>query len=286
MVRRIVVTLDGSSLAETILPQAVALARATKVGLTLVRVIPPLNVAGYSGVAIIPEHWYEQEVVWTRDYLNQVAGRLREERLEADIEILDGEPAIALLAYIEEHPTIELVAMATHGRSGISRWVMGSVATKVMQVAMKPVVLLHSHNATVTFTPPVSYQTLVVPLDGTAEGERALELAQPIALASGANLVLVLVAANETQMHSGKKSEYLEQKAHQLRAQGLTVQVEEGIGDPTELLEHLSQNGEYDVLAITTHRKSSEHIIMKFIHQVDIPVLLVPEQEAQVHRHQ
>src|SRR6266581_3584062 len=78
MQTHIVVPLDGSSLAETILPHASALARASSAKVTLLRVIPPVTSLGLMGVEL-PEHWFDEEMAWSQNYLADVARQFTDE---------------------------------------------------------------------------------------------------------------------------------------------------------------------------------------------------------------
>jgi len=120
----IVVPLDGSSLAETILPHASALARVTSAGVTLLRVIPPVTSLGLMGVEL-PENWFDEEMAWSRNYLANVARQLTDEGgIHVETEVLDGDPATEIVTYAQKKHDVTLVAMATHGLSGGHRWLL------------------------------------------------------------------------------------------------------------------------------------------------------------------
>lgn len=121
----IIVPLDGSALAESILPHAVALAKALEAKVQLVRATP-------DGKADADE----------RDHLERLAERIRGEGV-TDVEgmVLHGDPATAIVDLTHEYPDA-LVAMTTHGRSGVGRWVIGSVTDRVVRHAAGPVLVL------------------------------------------------------------------------------------------------------------------------------------------------
>lgn len=121
----IIVPLDGSDLAEMILPHAVKLAKALDAKLSLVR-------ATLEDTADADE----------RDRLERVAERVRGEGV-ADVEsvVLHGDPAAAIVDLTHDYPDA-LVAMTTHGRSGVGRWLMGSVTDRVVRHAAGPVMVL------------------------------------------------------------------------------------------------------------------------------------------------
>jgi nucleotide-binding universal stress UspA family protein len=132
---RIVVPLDGSALAEGILGEARAVGAPFGARYALVRAVerpvyPMLDVTG-------PQL---REVDGAVRYLDTVKAGLEAEGLQAETEVLFGSPAAAILEYTEKIEA-DLIAMATHGRSGLSRWLLGSVAEKVLAGSGVPVLL-------------------------------------------------------------------------------------------------------------------------------------------------
>jgi nucleotide-binding universal stress UspA family protein len=142
--RHILVPLDGSPLAEGILPPAELLHRVFGARFTLLRVVGPLQVeAGVSGPAVLTQApaAVERAVAAARDYLETVAAHWRTAGAAVDIAVqVHSIPAVAILDYAATHG-IDLVAMATHGRGGWSRVALGSVADKVMRGTLMPVLL-------------------------------------------------------------------------------------------------------------------------------------------------
>lgn len=128
-VKNIVVTTDGSALAESILPHAVELSKALGSRINLLRVTPE-----------------DRADADERDHLLRIAERLKGEGVgEVTVEVLNGDPATAIVEYIDRSPD-SLLAMTTHGRSGLGRWVIGSVTDRVVRHAAAPVLVLRSSN--------------------------------------------------------------------------------------------------------------------------------------------
>jgi nucleotide-binding universal stress UspA family protein len=141
VVERIVVPLDGSPLAETVLEHAVTLASLFSAELYLIRVVPP---AVYVAPALDFPFAYDPalDVALTQeatDYLARVAGPLRSRGLQVATAV-DGSPLVAeaLLAVVKATPGT-LVCLSTHGRSGPGRVLLGSVADKLVRGASCPV---------------------------------------------------------------------------------------------------------------------------------------------------
>lgn len=148
----VIVPLDGSSLAEQVLPHVAALAKAMALKVMLVRVTPSsADYARYGGTEYpgsLDPRTYE-EVSKTvdgeaRDYLRQVEGRLRQEGVSSlEERLLSGHAAAAIVDIAQETPN-NLVAMTTHGHSGVGRWVLGSVTDRVVRQSGDPVLVIRA----------------------------------------------------------------------------------------------------------------------------------------------
>src|SRR5579863_8831357 len=193
MQQQIVVTLNGSKLGEAILPHALALARATSSTITLLRTItPPRGFSAGPVDLMIPQDWYDDEKTWTQNYLNGIAGYIRGQGVEARIVMLDGDPATNILSYTSQVPDVLLIAMASHGREGVERWLLGSVATQVIHATSKPVMVMHptSQEGVQSTTIPF-YRNIIIPLNGSQHDEYVLEFAQPLIRTFDATVTLV-----------------------------------------------------------------------------------------------
>ncbi|GAA0631737.1 universal stress protein [Halomonas beimenensis] len=144
----LMVCVDGSPLAESVLPQAVALARALGASLQLLNVV---SVEPSSASSALPPGLREVDSrepgghadVMESAYLHGLARRIREvHRFEADWEVLHGyEPAEALVGYLADQPNA-MAVMTTHGRSGLSQLAAGSVSHEVLHEAACPVAVM------------------------------------------------------------------------------------------------------------------------------------------------
>ncbi|GIV91606.1 universal stress protein [Chloroflexus sp.] len=151
MYRHILVPLDGSELAEQVLPHVHALAAnegTTKI--TLLRAVPPIFTTSvdYSGMLATTTEAITQMEQEALEYLQHIAKQFQSEGYEVHTEISALPPAEAIIDYAENH-NVDLIVIATHGRSGLSRWVFGSVTQKVVQVAPTPVLVIrprHEHD--------------------------------------------------------------------------------------------------------------------------------------------
>ncbi len=121
----VIVPLDGSFLAEQVLPHAVTLAQALRLSVTLVRVSS------------------HQEEAEARDYLREVGGKLNQQGATSVKElVLNGHAGTAIVDIARDIPN-SLVTMTTHGHSGIGRWILGSVTDQVVRLSGSPVLVVH-----------------------------------------------------------------------------------------------------------------------------------------------
>src|SRR6266516_6748072 len=262
MQSQVIVALDGSTEAEAILPHALFIALQTQSVLTLLRVIMPPDEPGY-GAQYIPDDWYAGEVSWTKNYLAGLATRLQGQGARAHIQHVEGTFAgAAINSYAEQYPGVQLIALATHGRGAGGRLLLGSVAGDVFASAPTSLLLLHPPKDRQLPPGPithVSYQTILVPLDGIVGSERVLEQATTLALASNASVLLVadppppLLEQEIRAQEEMKLADYLEDRAEQLRSStSLTVQTAFTDGDPEAFIEHLQEQYRQQLLIVTT----------------------------------
>lgn len=144
--------LDGSQFAEQALPHAVNIAATGAVEIHLLSVAPLLEDQAHSVVDMYPVYVYRDYMVnhaseserikqGLQDYLDQVVRRITVAGHSVVSAIRLGQPAEEIISYAGE-AGCELIIMSTHGRSGIGRWVYGSVADKVLRGSTTPVLLV------------------------------------------------------------------------------------------------------------------------------------------------
>ncbi len=147
--KTILVPLDGSGFAEVALPHAIAICRRTGASLVLVQVVPPLS-------SILPMDYvsmdqldalYAQVRNDAEMYIRGRVGELRSEGLTVKGIVIEGGQVAAQILNTAEAEGADLIVMSTHGRSGISQWVYGSVARKVLQGSSVPVLLVRAVEA-------------------------------------------------------------------------------------------------------------------------------------------
>lgn len=142
MYNKILVPLDGSELAEQVLPQVIELANCTGAEIVLLRV-PDVPV--YEYLMIAPElgaGMREQAENEARQYLERLSEKLLEMGLEVQTQMVYEGAVYSTILNTAKELRVDLIAMSTHGRSGLARLVMGSVADDVVRHAELPVLLV------------------------------------------------------------------------------------------------------------------------------------------------
>ena len=149
MYKTVLVPLDGSELAELVLPHVEMLAKAgvepAEVVLLRVCELARMVMGGYGEavgqMAILTEQAAAACKADAVEYLAAMEKRLKEKGLKVRTVLLEGDSANEILEYATNNP-VDLIAMGTHGRSGISRWAYGSVASKVLRGIATPLLLV------------------------------------------------------------------------------------------------------------------------------------------------
>jgi nucleotide-binding universal stress UspA family protein len=187
----ILVPLDGSALSEAALPYAVAVAKAKKAALQLLTVIDIDTGSFFAGRAKEEIDFVLRVQSDTSNYLSSKRTQLSKEGVAATSAVLTGRAADEILHEAEQIDA-SMVVMATHGRGGLERWALGSVADKVMRLSERPVLLVRPADAGAAAR-PVKLNRILVPLDGSALAESAVAPAAEIASATGASITLLRV---------------------------------------------------------------------------------------------
>lgn len=270
MIRSILVPLDGSRFAESALPLAVRLTRASHGNLRLLlahETAPALIPAGESGWDV-PEHRGNREKAYT--YLAQTAGCLPASGKPIEYEMVDGEVGPALVERIKLTAP-DLVVMATHGRGTFGRFWRGSIADYLIRHVTVPILLVRPDRRS-RIGIGTGFRKILVPLDLSDLSDLILEPVKAVARITQAHLTLVhvvepafnvaipsppLVAPTETgrtARECERAQQHLDRVAAELRAQGFPVatQVLTAAGVARRLLEQLEE-GSYDLVAMTTH---------------------------------
>lgn len=292
MIRRLLVPFDGSAVAASIFPAVAAVVRLTGASITLLQVLPFDRTGDDEQTA--------------RDELAVAAQRLADTGTTVETQLVRGQPAEQIIAAGRAH---DLIAIATHGRSGLGRLVHGSVTDRVLCRATVPVLLVRASAEAVAVLNPLC--RVIVPLDGSALAEQALPLATELARRAGATVTLLtsihwatrLFGANPglvdptsldhralahpyaqaylTEVADEQAHEYLDGLRQRLAEQGLTVQVAVRLEPAAEAILGCATRPAADLIVMTTHGRSGLRrwllgsIADQVLQRATTPVLLV-----------
>jgi nucleotide-binding universal stress UspA family protein len=274
MYSKILVPLDGSKLAESILPYARSFARGLKIPVELLVAIEPDVISTFSDL----KHGRYVDIVETDmkrngiDYLQKVA-RTFPNASAVTCSARIGSPAETIVEQASEGADT-LIAMCTHGRSGVKRWILGSIADKVLHAARGHFLLVRANDKG-EVAKEISLKTVIVPLDGSHLAEGILP--RVAALAKKMKMEVVLLRAYPLAIQpyfveaeaympafdrlsedvKAEASQYLEEKVRQLQSEGLekvsyVVPQGDGAGEIISFARETPDN----LVAMCTHGRS------------------------------
>jgi len=260
MLSTILVPLDGSALAEQALPFAERVARAARARVILAQVVPP-----FSGAETSVENG---PALAARENLEKIASRLRRAAITVGVTVAEGDAAAQTVDAVAALG-VDLIVMSTHGRSGIGRWLYGSVADAMIRLANVPVMLVPPH---VSRPWPTDRRLqIVVPLDESQLSEAVLGPAQELATRLDAELLLVEVVpwpprvycdpvellGYDLEEQVAAAGRYLADVAARLRETGASVRCRVEV-DPTPAatIVQLARDERADLIAMATHGHS------------------------------
>ncbi|HEY31548.1 MAG TPA: universal stress protein [Dehalococcoidia bacterium] len=282
MYRKMLVLLDGSELSEVVFSFAKELAARLNLDVVLLQVYGPM------GRDFVPVHRaYIERAAETikrqvKDVQNELSIPPKERKVKVRAELADGHYAEEILRFAEENK-VDLILMASHGRSGIRRWRMGSVADKVLRASKVPVLFIRAGVEDAVPYDKWPTRAIVVPLDGSEMAESALPHAEALAKQRALEPVTVNfiracdppmaptyyspelsgVPLNwgefmEQEMTLSKQSatEYLAKIAKQFEDKGIKTQSAVLVGKAAdEIIDYATKNP-FSIIVMTTHGRS------------------------------
>lgn len=298
MFKRLLVPLDGSTLAEAVLPATVYLAQTLAASVTLIHVIEqnaPLQIHGERHLTTVYEAWSYLEQV-TRSFPPDVR-RCVEQHVHTS-QVSDVARTIA--DHVGEFNT-DLIVMCTHGRSGLRNWLFGSIAQQTIALETTPILLIRPPETGPT--PPFLCRRMLVPLNGQPDHEQAVPVAVDLAHACGAAVKLLMVVPTVPTLVSEEATTakllpsttaallditeqqakaYLGNLVAQHQGNLPAIQADVGRGDPAKLIVQTARQIEVDLIVLATHGKKgtdafwSGSLTPKIFSQHHQPLLLVP----------
>ena len=194
MYDRILVPLDGSPLAEQVLPYVTRISKGLGIPVHLLQIFPSPSEQledprhGRYGTGI-SAGIHDESIDYLNSVLSKTAG------MEGTSEAHEGDAVSRIIDIADESPA-SLVAMSTHGRSGVTRWLMGSVTDRVLHAIKNPMLIVRGRHEGEP-EPDTNLETIIVPVDGSSLAEQVIP--HVAALAKGLNLKVTLLRAVATE---------------------------------------------------------------------------------------
>ena len=296
MFKRILVPLDGSNLAEMVLPFTISLAEQLQATLVLFHVVEknaPMEIHGQRHL---------REVAAAKAYFNRIAARFSSPAVPIlkDVhEVQETGVAQTICDHAEELHT-DLIVLCAHGNGGLRDMFLGSIAQQVIRQGNTPVLFIRPEMVIDQGGNLVRH--ILIPLDGSEEHEVAIPVAAYLAEKYTAKIHLVTVIPSvETlsvkkaitsrvsprmttlalNIHAQQAEEYLLQRSQKFARQGITAVSTVLHGDiPTKLIEMIAVEG-IDLVVMATHGHNmidahwEGNLTPRFLHKSPVPVFLV-----------
>jgi nucleotide-binding universal stress UspA family protein len=288
----ILVPLDGSERAASALPVAADLCARLKGEIALTHVLPLTLTPFEINPGYIPPHVYQQladdQERLARADLEQAAAALRQRGLPVRIYIQRGDPASAIVDAASA-ASVRLVVMTSHGRTGLSRFALGSVADRVVRVGVAPVLLLRSYPEA---GPRMELRSAFVPLDGSPLAEPALF---DVALELAGAVLREITLARAVDQRDGPEgvavaAQYLAQTRErfiaQLDGRDCAVSTLTRVGPPAACLLAAADERQADLILMSTHgeagvgRLAFGSVTDRLLRDGRLPLLLVHPPKA------
>lgn len=314
MFQHILVPLDGSDRAERVVPIVAQIARASNGSVHLLQVeVLPINYGGgFSPAPLITQVTIDSGKTEAKEYLQGLATAPHLAAIATTTEVLLGTPAYEILAAAERRD-IDLIVLCSHGRTGLTRWVLGSVASTLVRESAVPTLVLREQDPSWRFPDPDRGRLLcaLVPLDGSELAEAALTPAAHLIAALAApepaalHLVQVVPFSQEEAENKASATRYLTQVAERLRVTvgDLCLTINWSVisdRDVASALVSLAEQGRdeqqqqsrtrvYDLIALSTHGRGGfarwvmGSIAQRLLTTTTLPLLVVRPPQRRIH---
>jgi nucleotide-binding universal stress UspA family protein len=299
----ILVPLDGSLLAECVLPHVVAIARAFNAKVILLRVLDK-NQASEKAQLFDLLNWQINKT-GAKLYLDKVSARLQKSGLRIESAVLEGLVAESITEYALNR-AIKLIILSSHGRSGLSQWGISSVTQKIIFSAPTSVLIIRARQPAASESIDWQYTKIAVPLDGSRRAENVLPMVTLLARFHQSRIHIVHVVKTPEMAHQMPLSRedtelsdrivarnreeairYLDQVRLQSPLDGIEVQTRLLTSDnAAAALHELSEKENIDMVALSAHGYSGNNqwpygsMVNNFILYSKVPLLIVQDLPA------
>jgi nucleotide-binding universal stress UspA family protein len=285
MLERIIVALDGSLTAEAVLPHVRRILHRQDSEIILVRAVVPAPVENSILIA-------DAAIGVARSYLAGIQERLEREGVRVTSEVRVG-TAISILLEVAEERRATMIAMATHGATGIKRILLGSTAEVVLRKSPVPVFVVRPF-WTEEEGPPEASETapmrnLLVPVDGSDLAELAVPSALELARLFEARAILLRVLEESREGGAPdvrEAEEHLDAIARTFERRGIDTFSLVQKGDPVEEIQKAVRFHHADLIVMTTHGRSglsrlvTGSVTEQVLRRATVPLLVVRAEKA------
>jgi nucleotide-binding universal stress UspA family protein len=299
----ILVPLDGSLLAECVLPHVVAIARAFDARIILLRVLEK-NKANGTAQMFDLLNWQIKKTA-AKLYLEKISARLQKSGLRIENAVLEGLVAESITEYALSRG-VKLIILSSHGRSGLSQWGISSVTQKIIFSAPTSVLIIRAHQPAASGSIERQYSRMMVPLDGSRRAENVLPMVTLLARFHQSRIHIVHVVKTPEmarQMPLAREDvelserivarnreeaiRYLDQVRLHSPLDGIDVQTHLLTSDnAAAALHELAEKESIDMVALSAHGYSGNNqwpygsMVNNFILYSKVPVLIVQDLPA------
>ena len=275
MYRSVVVPLDGSKLAEVALPYAEELAAKMACEIILFSVLEaPESTKHHSYATKIKEV--------TKRHSEKYLEKSNSKAVEVVTATRRGNPAEAIVEYVGKGP-FYLIVMATHGRSGITRWAVGSVADKIVKAnSRQPVLLIRAKAARSDVREKRILKKALLPLDGSIRSRAVMPYITEMASKLEMELTLLQVVPSNNNVYKDAER-YLQDMCSMIDGENIKVGFEVRVGTAADEIIDCADELAVDVVAMSTHGKTGiglwplGSVAQKVLLAGNTPLLLVKD---------
>lgn len=297
MFKHLLIPLDGSPLAECVLPYVAAMAMEEQTQISLIRVLDPTH-ASTQPRPVDPFDWQIRKAE-AETYLRSVANRLEEIGLHPEIHLVEGKAAETVIEFAREQK-VDCILLSSHGQSGISGWNVSSVVQKIILRANLSVLIVRAYATPPPSQDELKFRRILLPLDGSPRAEIVLPAAAALARAHNAEILAVHIvrvpemprrtpptsedtelSAQLTERNRVEASHYLDQLQSRLDIPLETrVQVAENV---IGALHRIIETEAIDLVILSAHGYSGEtkwpygSVVISFIAYGSTPLLVIQD---------
>ncbi len=255
MYKKIVVPLDGSPLAEVALPYAEEVAGKMGSDIVVLTVLPSEEIDVYQA----HQNYSSKIVDTTKRQVEKYIGNTGNKAIKVGAATRTGSPAEGILDYVNKG-YVCLIVMATHGRSGISRWAVGSVADKVARATTRqPIMLIRAKGAHPDVRAKRILKKALLPLDGSTESEYVIPYFSEVAHSLQMELTLLRVISKNNGGFTGADT-YLNDWCQRLEEKGINTRYEVRVGLPADQIIDLADELTSDLVVMSTRGQTSVNL--------------------------